>query len=322
MENSKKTKTIVIAVIIIAVIAAILATLYVKNSNNKEAETQSDRIAGNSTGNISNLGAVTEDGEDLFYQNGEDNFSVYKSTKGGKGVKLNSVASYFLNSMGDYIYYANADDDFNIYRMKKDGSDNQKIVTAAAYYMTVTKDNIFYVDYNNNKNIYRADIDGKNPKCIYTGEAYYLNVYNGELYFADAKLNYWPMKINPDGSGQEVILNKYVCYLVADNGYLYYTSPHNNQTNPTGDDNLYRTEISTKETEKLIGVPMGDVNVTDGKLYYVDWDKLKIFKYDLDTNKAQQLTDESGMYLNVGGDKLFYVVKENDKLTLKSIKLK
>ena len=47
-----------------------------------------------------------------------------------------------------------------------------------------------------------------------------------------------------DGGNQEVVVNKYACYLVVDNGYLYYTSPHNNQTNPNGDDYIYRTEIN------------------------------------------------------------------------------
>lgn len=63
--------------------------------------------------------------------------------------------------MGDYIYYANGDDDFNVYRMKKDGSDNKKIISTSAYYMTVTKDYIFYVDYNRSKAIYRTDLEGK-----------------------------------------------------------------------------------------------------------------------------------------------------------------
>ena len=107
-----------------------------------------------------------------------------------------------------------------------------------------------------------------NSKCIYAGEANYLNVYNDELYFTDAKINYWPIKIDMDGGNQEVVVNKYACYLVVDNGYLYYTSPHNNQTNPNGDDYIYRTEISTKETELLIGVHSGDLNIADNVLYY------------------------------------------------------
>ena len=147
METKKSNKKIIALIVaIVVVIVAVCAVVYVKN-NSKPVDVETERVVGNTPGNISNLGAVVDDGDYSYYQNSDDKYAVYKSKKGSsKGEKINSSASYFLNVMGDYIYYANGDDDFNVYRMKKDGSDNKKIISTSAYYMTVTKDYIFYVD--------------------------------------------------------------------------------------------------------------------------------------------------------------------------------
>ena len=39
-------------------------------------------------------------------------------------------------------------------------------------------------------------------------------------------------------------------------------------------------------------------------------------------NKAEQIVDESGMYLNVGNDRLYYIINNNGNGVVKNVKLK
>ena len=100
METKKSNKKIIALIVaIVVVIVAVCAVVYVKN-NSKPADVETERVVGNTPGNISNLGAVVDDGDYSYYQNSDDKYAVYKSKKGSsKGEKINSSASYFLNVM-------------------------------------------------------------------------------------------------------------------------------------------------------------------------------------------------------------------------------
>ena len=54
--------------------------VYVKN-NSKPVDVETERVVGNTPGNISNLGAVVDDGDYSYYQNSDDKYAVYKSKK-------------------------------------------------------------------------------------------------------------------------------------------------------------------------------------------------------------------------------------------------
>lgn len=62
------------------VVVAVCAVVYVKH-NSKPAEVTTERVVGNTPGNISNLGAVVDDGDYSYYQNSDDKYSVYKSKR-------------------------------------------------------------------------------------------------------------------------------------------------------------------------------------------------------------------------------------------------
>jgi hypothetical protein len=114
------------------------------NNSNEGAYVTQGYVNGNTNGNISNLGGVAEYNGKLYYQNGDDNFSVYCSDVNGENaVKINDCQSYFINVLKDYIIYANADDDYHIYKMKLDGSENTKLNDAESYYVSVENDVVY-----------------------------------------------------------------------------------------------------------------------------------------------------------------------------------
>ena len=63
METKKSNKKIIALIIaIVVVVVAVCAVVYVKH-NSKPAEVTTERVVGNTPGNISNLGAVVDDGD-------------------------------------------------------------------------------------------------------------------------------------------------------------------------------------------------------------------------------------------------------------------
>ena len=274
---------------------------------------------GNTDGNISNIGSVCQRGDTVYYQNYEDNFSIYKSVSGGEGEKLNEGTSYFINVIGDYVYYVHEDDDFHVFRMKTDGSENTEIIDQAAYYMTVYNDKIYFVNYDDNQAIYSANTDGSELTKIVDSVCYYPIIGDdGMLYYVDYSNEGKITSANTDGSNQVVlddVNNITAAYLNYNDGKLYYTNAANEQNN--SDENYVNFimcyDISGGGVSTVVEAPCADVNVYNDRIYYSSLEDNMVYSCNLDGSDIQLMYDNNGIFLNTSDEDLYCYVKLQDQ---------
>ncbi len=274
---------------------------------------------GNTSGNISNLGSVCQRDDTVYYQNYEDNFSIYKSVNGGEGEKLNDGTSYFINVVDDYVYYVHEDDDFHVFRMKTDGSENTEIIDQAAYYMTVFDDKVYFVNYDDDQAIYSANTDGSELTKIIDSICYYAIIGNdGLLYYVDYSNGGKVTRANVDGSNQKVLdeVNDITAaYLNYYNGKLYYTNATNATSGATAEyvNFIFSYNIETGGVSTVVEAPCADVNVYNERIYYSSLEDNMVYSCDLDGNDIQLVYDNNGIFLNAAGDYLYCYVKLQDE---------
>lgn len=283
---------------------------------------------GNTDGNITNIGSVCQRGDTVYYQNYEDNFSIYKSVKGKDGVKLNDGTSYFINVVGDYVYYVYENSDYHIYRMKTDGSENTEIISQAAYYVTVYDDKIYYVNYDDNQAIYRANTDGSDAEKIVDAQCYYPIIAEDSLFYVDYSNDGKVTRAELDGSSPEVLdkVNPITAaYLNYNEGKLYYT----NATNETsGSKAVYANYILSYDLESgtvstVVEEPCADVNIHNGRIYYSSLNTNMVYSCDLDGKNVKQIYDKNGIFLNVTDDYVYcYVKLENQEPYIEKVSIK
>lgn len=301
------------------IVVAVLGCLVFTGCGSKGEELSENM--GNTDGNITNIGSVCQRGNTVYYQNYEDNFSIYKSVNGKDGVKLNDGTSYFINVVGDYVYYVYEDSDFHIYRMKTDGSENTELVKQKAYYMTVYDDKIYYVNYDDNQAIYRANADGSDFEKIVDAQCYYPIIAEDTLFYVDYSNGGKVTKANLDGTSQEVldkVNNITAAYLNYYEGKLYYanavTSSNSNKVGKGYENYIMCFDLTSGTTSTVVEEPCADVNVYDGKIYYSSLKDNKVYRCNLDGEDIKLVYDNNGIFLNVTKDDLYcYVKLENQE---------
>ncbi len=306
------------------IVIAVLGLITLSGCGNK-GETLPENM-GNSDGNITNIGSVCEKGDTLYYQNYEDNFSIYKSVNGKDGVKLNDSTSYFINVVGDYVYYVNENSDFHIYKMKTDGSENTEIISQAAYYMTVYGDKIYYVNYDDNQAIYMANIDGSDNKKIVDSTCYYPIIAEDTLFYVDYTNDGKVTKANLDGTSQEVLddLNNITAaYLNYYEGKLYYVNAVTGENSDSqGYENyIFCYDLENGSTSTVVEKPCADVNVYDGRVYYSSLNDNKVYSSDLKGEDTELVYDNNGIFINVTKDNVYcYVKLEGQEAFIEKVK--
>lgn len=289
------------------------------------AEYKTDEQAGNTCGNITNMGAVAQRDGKLYYQNDEDGFSVYSSDENGENaVKLNESESYFINVSGDYIYYVNGGDDYHIYKMKIDGSENVKLNDTQSYYLNVYGDKLYYSNWSDGQKIYSMSIDGGEADCICEAQAYYVSVDEGKIYYSNWSDGAKLYSMDLDG-GNPLKLTETGCwYPVPYGDYVYYSRWENTggsaRENEENDKFLCRVSKNGAENTELNTVPSGDINVYKDRVYYTNWLDNTINSVSIDGSNPRLISESYGVYINLAADKLYCVeYDENQKPSLKTM---
>lgn len=282
------------------------------------------RIKGNTCGNIANLGGVAEYDGKVYYQNGDDNLSIYCSdTNGDNSVKLNDCQSYFINVTDDYIVYVNADDNYHIYKMKPDGSEDTKLNDAQSYYVSVYDNTVYYSNWSDGNKIYSMSLDGSNNNAVNDDQAYYVTVDEGKIYYSNWSDGAKLYSIDTDGSDKLKLADTGCWYVVPDGDWVYYSqwehTGNSQQDSSEVDENdkfLCRVKKDGSIKEVINEIPCGDINVYKDRIYFTNWLENNIYSMNTDGTDIKKLTDSYGVYLNGAGDKLYFVEYDNDKNVL------
>lgn len=285
------------------------------------SSTESERILGNSNGNINNLGSLCADDENYYFMNGEDDKKLYKEPiGGGEATKLNDVESYFINNYNDKIYYCSAADDFHIYSMNEDGSDNKMIVDQAAYYVTIYNDSIFYTNYDDSQHIYKASLDGSTNEKICDDTAFFVTAYNDKIYYINYNDNAKVYSVNLDGSERTCVVDNYCGFINLYKDNIYYTTVLNPETGE-GDDSIHRFSLIDGTDEQVLAVSAENINVYNDRIYFTSLGDEKVFSCNMEGQDIKEELSENGLYVNVAGNRMIYVLSDGTNVSINTKEL-
>jgi hypothetical protein len=174
---------------------------------------------------------------------------------------------------GEWVYHSDPADGYRLRKMRKDGSENQVL---------------------------------SREECIN------INVSDGVIYFTCVSFNDYAYRIYPDGTGEDDYPGYDTSYLtVPGDGWLYYYEDFGVKRRLISN---YRDNMEPGEfhVDYLSHGLRGEMNVADGKVFYIDKDNNSLYSMDTDGGNVRWITDERCAYINAVGGWIYYSgVKEN-----------
>jgi len=289
---------------------------------------------GNTSGNLTNDGAVVSDGQYLYFLNTNDGGKLYKSNLDGSSKsKISDSVCSSLNIVGDWIYYSLPMEGKGLYKMKKDGSSKTLIVTSQSYGIAVVNDWIYFLDKSASdpqENIlYKIKTDGTSKTkigfgtgnsllCIET-QAIVVNenwVYVSLLNKADNSIGLY--RIKTDGSTAQKVSSSSPRFYSIEDGWLYY-----------GDDTyqkIYKAKVDGSSEEVLYTIPYANyalygINASNGYVYFSNYtesqpaDNLGIYRMKTDGTDLVKLVGGSARFLNIVSEWIYFEAPGKSTLT-------
>jgi hypothetical protein len=178
-------------------------------------------------------------------------YSFNKKTKEKKMLSLN--VGIKLIPIGDNLYYLRIDDSsYNLYAVKKDGSEDRKLVNRKIGDMTFSDNYIYYNDYNS-KEIYRYNVlNAKEEKIIDKIYCMNMQIVDNRLYLTNIDHNSYLYAIGLNGEYVKQIMNVPIFYInirkAKDGLEVFYVA---NADNSYEKDNVFKYAV-IDEAENII----------------------------------------------------------------------
>lgn len=221
---------------------------------------------GNTSGNLTNSGAVASDGEWIYYSNRLDAGKLYKIRPDGTdNFKLSDKTACNINVSNGWIYFMPLDSQY-IYKIKSDGTGPYKVSDTTVQQFCIQGDWIYYYDGQNpGRYICKMKIDGTGMQQLneplYVGS---FSVSGDWIFYREEGSSIYKMKT--DGSSSSQIPSAHVdsAPFTIGNGWVYYTARMN--------EDLYclcRYKLDgTGKEETVINKNVNSINGANNFLYY------------------------------------------------------
>jgi tetratricopeptide (TPR) repeat protein len=278
---------------------------------------------GNTPGNIIDGGFVARQGDWLYYVNFSDHRYLYKMRLDNTGKKrLNTDKTSGINVIGDWIYYESECTDpegfpcHTITKIKTDGTNKTSLNDERGNGIYVVNETIYYTD--REQHLLKISTAGTGKAAIGAVVTYSFTIYGDWIYYAnDADANKL-YKIKTDGTMKTKILNDDVGSINVVGDWIYYSSNIGGDAglatnlNKVKTDGTSRTVLSDQEwTDKI--------NVVGDWIYFSDYyqetmdsyGRWTLYKMKTDGTSKTKLSDENIINVNVGGDWIYYTIRNN-----------
>jgi|GEM_PF-3583679 Bacterial Ig-like domain (group 4). len=280
-------------------------TFYIGSEDGKEQ--------GNSTGNIMNVGLVSQKGDWIYYCNHSFNGALYKiKNDGTQNTKLNNDTSIYINVYGEWVYYYNESDGGKLYRVKIDGTGRTKLNDDESHFLNIENGWIYYSNKSNEDKLYKIRIDGTSKTLLSNDATVYLNVFGDYIYYvnlSDGKI----YRIKTDGTEKQKVSDDTALYLNVSEGWIYYVNDYDNY--------IYKMKIDGTDKTKIYNTRAASINVQGDWIYYTNLDYGNaLHKLKTSGSTDLNLTTEESYVVNVLDDYITYEGSENTSILYKANK--
>ncbi len=271
---------------------------------------------GNTSINLNNGGHVAQQGDWLYFTEGND--GLYKERLDGtdRETLIDSGWVQYINVVGDWVYYLQQS---GVSRIKTDGSGQEFLFENPAYPWQLqlhVVDDVFYymVDLEEGSAIYRQPIGGS-PQILYAinEENTFVDieaVEGGWIYFYVFEDVTTLMKMTLEG--------KEITPLARGNGLIYaqvigdaiYYFENSDTYSP-----VYRIDTDGSNKTQVLDAVYESFQIHDGWIYYTHYNndedasykrEGRLYKARLDGSERTQLTDHDANDPCIAGDWIFY----------------
>lgn len=257
---------------------------------------------GNTVGNISNGAMVAVQDQWIYYENSNDDDSIYKvRTDGSMKTRVNNDRSARINVLGDWIYYSNLDDNGNIYKIRTDGSNRTRLNDEECRVINVVGDWIYYVNKDDNDRIYKIRTDGSNRTMVGDDSVRRINVVSGWIYYVNKNDNGYIYRIRTDGSDRTRINNDKSAYINVVDDWIYYS-------NSDDGGKLYKVRTDGRNRTRLNNDESDWINVSGDWIYYINMsDEWYVYRIRTDGSNRSLVIDCSSAFLNLANDWIYSI---------------
>lgn len=268
----------------------------------------SEQVKGNTSGNIINLGYISQDEEWLYYSNIADESKFYKSKLDGSGeVKLSDDVPNFINIAGDWVYYSNVKDGFKMYKIKKDGTERVRLNNESSFWLQVQGDWIYFArSEKSGQKLYKITLDGKNKTKVINDLIYGFTIVGDWIFYSNESDGHKIYKTNLDGSNAQKLNEDQSFYLNSIDNNIYYQ-------NFSDDKKIYKIDLDGKNKVKLNDDQSEYVNASGEWIYYINSsDNSKIYKINKDGTSRAAISDEGAAAINIINNSIYYWKLQKD----------
>jgi hypothetical protein len=216
----------------------------------------------------------------------------------------------------EWIYYSDVGDNFSVYRMRYDGSEREKLNDDNSHTISVYRDRVYYinlsVDFYGDSGVqmlYSMNIDGSDRRVFIEG-------YVGQFYIEDDRLYYVNDPVGEakiysiylDGGDKRKLSDDMISQFCVEDGVIYYTSLSDNN-------NLYSMNTDGGGKTEIIDEYVLRFTVADGTIYYQQGDVFDSKLYSLKIGSKEKtllMSDMLSQYINVAGDRIYYIHRVTD----------
>jgi hypothetical protein len=205
----------------------------------------------------------------------------------------------------DWTYYSNS----GLYKIKTDGSDKRQLSDDWVSFINVAGDRIYYRK-EDDKKIYTIKTDGSGLQNLNNDKSEYINVAGDRIYYRNGSDLGKIYTIKTDGSGRKKLNDDQSEYITVAGDYIYYLHVIYEDAEPGLADydydeyNIYKIKTDGSEDQKLCGNGGYFLNVVGERIYYVNYSD-DLYTIKTDGTDRKKLIDKAD-YINVAGDWIYY----------------
>lgn len=240
------------AIVIIIIILMIVAFKIGKNDN-------TDYII---SGNISNLGLVTENRDAVYYNKYENGIVKVKNNK---EYQITNETAYSMQSVGDYIYYLTKGENNSllIKKVKTNGDDKKTIreIQTSISKFYILDNYLYYASTGAQSGIAKIALDTNSETLICEDKIEDFSVTQNGIYYTD-DFGYL-RSMNLGGTEQKVLLNDEITEFQTYGDWIYYYNQSENCLNKIKIDGSEKDKVSDKVNSYIF-------NVYKDKIYFYD----------------------------------------------------
>lgn len=240
------------AIVIIIIILMIVAFKIGENDN-------TDYII---SGNISNLGLVTENRDAVYYNKYENGIVKVKNNK---EYQITNETAYSMQSVGDYIYYLTKGENNSllIKKVKTNGDDKKTIreIQTSISKFYILDNYLYYASTGAQSGIAKIALDTNSETLICEDKIEDFAVTQNGIYYTD-DFGYL-RSMNLGGTEQKVLLNDEITEFQTYGDWIYYYNQSENCLNKIKIDGSEKDKVSDKVNSYIF-------NVYKDKIYFYD----------------------------------------------------